>query len=155
MKQSIIRYVAAVLLTAAVALPAAQADDAYNSPRNQVLRAAIKGSTELKAVLATGISVNATDNDCETALMEAADRGNLNAVLNLIIAGADVNARDEDGETALMIAADEGHAAIVQALIAAGADINARDEEGESALDKAIDERRHAAAEVLRAAGAR
>ena len=155
MKQSIIRYVAAVLLTAAVALPAAQADDAYNSPRNQVLRAAIKGSAELKAVLATGISVNATDNDRETALMEAADRGNLNAVLNLIIAGADVNARDEDGETALMIAADDGHAAIVQALIAAGADINARDEEGESALDKAIDERRHAAAEVLRAAGAR
>jgi hypothetical protein len=111
-----------VLLTAVVALPAAQADDAYNSPRNQVLRAASKGSAALKAVLATGISVNATDNDRETALMEAADRGNLNAVLNLIVAGADVNAHNEDGETALMIAADDGHTAIVPALIAAGAD---------------------------------
>ena len=87
--------------------------------------------------------------------LEAADRGNLQAVRNLISAGADVNAKDEDGETALMIAADDGHTAIVQALIAAGADVNARDDEGESALDKARDERRRSTIDALRAAGAR
>lgn len=156
MKNTHTKRLAAVLLAAVFSVQSANAsDDNPNSPLNRVLRAAINSSAALQTVLAEGISVNVTDNDGETALMEAADRGNLQAVRNLISAGADVNAKDEDGETALMVAADDGHTAIVQALIAAGADVNARDDEGESALDKARDERRRSTIDALRAAGAR
>lgn len=154
MKNTHITKLAAVLLTVATLAPVAQADDAPNSARNQVLRAAMNSGADLRAVLDKGISVDATDDDRETALMEAADRGNLTAVVNLISAGANVNARDDDGETALMIAADEGHTKIVEVLIAAGADVNARDEDGETALQKARKERHRAAAAALQAAGA-
>ncbi len=40
-----------------------------------------------------------------TALMHAADSGNLEAVTFLIGKGADVNATDSDGNTALWVAA--------------------------------------------------
>lgn len=150
MKSAYIAKIAAVMVATA---SAAFADDDYNSARLRVLRAAADSAASLQAVLAGGVSVNSTDNEGETALMEAADHGNLHAVRNLIAAGANVNARDEDGETALMVAADEGNVAIIKALIAAGADVNARDNEGETALYKAIDERHRAAADTIRTAG--
>ncbi len=156
MKNTQTTRLAAVLLAAVLCVQNAHAgDDSPNHPVNRVLNAAMSSSAALQAVLSQGISVNVADRDGETALMEAADRGNLQAVRNLISAGANVNSRDEDGETALMIAADDGHTAIVQALIAAGADVNARDEDGESALDKAREERRRDTVDALHAAGAR
>jgi len=150
MKNKSITKIAAVIVATASAV---YADDDYNSARQRVLRAAADSAASLQTVLAGGVNVNVTDNDGETALMEAADNGNLHAVKNLIAAGANVNARDEDGETALMVAADEGNLAIIKVLIAAGADVNARDNEGETALYKATDERNRAAADAIRAAG--
>lgn len=155
MKKTIYTALFAALLCGAIVTPQVTADEPYNSPKRQVLRAARNGDTALKTLLSQGVDVNATDRDGETALMEAADSRNAEAVRVLIANGANVNAADEDGETALMIAADEGNTEAVRLLIQAGANVNARDEEGESALDKALDERNHQAAELLRAAGAR
>ncbi len=126
-----------------------------SEPQKGVYRAAYQGEAALTALLASGVSVNVTDRDGETALMEAADDGQLEALRLLIKHGANVNAADEDGETALMIAADDGRVAIVRELIAAGADLNARDEDGETALMKAREEGRHEVVRVLTEAGSR
>ncbi len=134
------------------ALPAAYADGP--EPQKAVWRAAMSGEAALSALLATGVSINISDWDGETALMEAADRGQLHVVQLLIKHGANVNAADEDGETALMIAADDGNSEVVRALIAAGANVNARDEDGETALRHAEEDRHHETARVLREAGA-
>ena len=155
MKKAIYLTLIGAVLAGAAVTPQASADEPYNHPKHQVLRAARSGDAALKALLNQGVDINATDNDGETALMEAADGRNAEVVRVLIANGANVNAADEDGETALMIAADEGRAETVRLLLEAGANVNARDEDGETALDKAIDERKHKVAELLRAAGAR
>ena len=146
MKNTLI-YAATLL---AVASPLSLADTPHNAPQRVIYRAAAAGAAELQQALSTGLNINAVDDDRETALMRAADKGNLSAVRNLIAAGADVNRQDEDGETALMIAADDGYTEIVQALIAAGANVNLRNDDGETALDIATEERHRHTAEVLR-----
>lgn len=156
MRNHIQKYSVALLLAMVTLAPAVRADyHPIPSPHKLLLRAASAGGAELQSVLAKGVDINITDEERETALMEAADDGNLRAVQNLIAAGADVNLRNEDAETALMMAADEGYTEIVKALIAAGAEPNAVDEDGETALQKAIHEGHRATADALRAAGAR
>ena len=61
--------------------------------------------------------VNQADREGKTALMRAANHGQVAEVQRLLAAGAQVNAQDNDGETALMMAADEGHAAVVKLLL--------------------------------------
>ena len=141
MKKTIYTALFGALLCGAIVAPQVTADEPYNSQQRQVLRAARSGDAALKSLLSQGVNINATDEDGETALMEAADGRNPEV--------------GRDGETALMIAADEGNTETVRLLIQAGANVNARDDEGESALDKALDERNHQVAELLRAAGAR
>ncbi len=133
------------------ALPTAYADGP--EPQKAIWRAAMSGEPALTALLASGVSINISDRDGETALMEAADKGQLEVVKLLIRHGANVNAADEDGETALMMAADDGFTEVVRVLIAAGANVNARDEDGETALWNAEEERHPDTAEVLREAG--
>ena len=58
------------------------------------------------------------------ALLEAARRGELAAVRELIRHGADVDAARGDGMTALHLAAERGHAEVARALIDAGAAID-------------------------------
>ncbi len=143
----------AILLAAMFALPVAYADGP--EPHKAVFRAAMAGEAELTRLLSGGVSVNVTDHDGETALMEAADKGRVEAVKLLLKHGANVNAADHDGETALMMAADEGRTEVVRVLIAAGANLDARDEDYETALMKAEDEHHADTARVLREAGAK
>lgn len=149
-------HIAAVaLLVVGILTPQAAADTPYNAPQRVILRAAGDSAEALKKAIDSGLNVNATDDDYETALMKAADDGRRTAVRNLIAAGADVNLQDEDGETALMKAADEGYADIVQQLINAGANVNLRDDDGETALQKARKERHRRVVEILQQAAAR
>ncbi|MBR1978491.1 MAG: ankyrin repeat domain-containing protein [Akkermansia sp.] len=149
MKKSTI--IAVTMLAAWAYTPAALADDdAAERACKTIVAAAARGEADLQKLIAGGHNVNMTDDDGETPLMRAAERGNLRAVDALIKAGANVNAKDEDGNTALMDAADEGHNDVVLRLIQAGADVNARDDEGETALSKAIDERHTDTATLLR-----
>jgi Ankyrin repeats (3 copies) len=62
--------------------------------------------------------------DC-TALMQAAEVGNLDQVRALLQSGADVNEPRGTGHTALMLAAGRDHLEMVQTLLRAGANPNA------------------------------
>lgn len=59
-------------------------------------------------------------------LIDAANRGDLAAVEDLLSRSADVHARDGWSSTALMYAASKGHFEIVKRLLAAGAPLNER-----------------------------
>jgi ankyrin repeat protein len=66
-------------------------------------------------------------------LIDAAARGDLATVEQLLAAGADVYAQDERGRTALIAAAYGNHVAVARALVAAGADVNVKDKTQQSA----------------------
>jgi ankyrin repeat protein len=65
------------------------------------------------------------------SLLEACEKGNIEAVKQHLAAGADVNAKDDHGQTPLHAAAREGLKEVVELLIAAGADVNAKYDDGE------------------------
>ncbi len=67
--------------------------------------------------------------------MDAAAKGDLAGVRDLLSKGADVNARDDSGRSALMSAAN---AAVAEALIAKGADVNAKTQNNLTALYYAL-----------------
>lgn len=86
-----------------------------------------------------------------TELMEAATKGDLARVRDLLAKGADVNAMGRSGLTALMAAAN---AEVAEALIARGADVNVKGPTGLTALTHAVDWNRIDVALVLLARGA-
>lgn len=150
MKTSTHRYTAVALLATAIFVSAAQAHDRNSDPQQAILRAAENSPTALQKELDSGLDINATDNDYNSALMQAAEDGNLSAVKALIAAGAEVNMRNEDAESALILAAEEGHTDIVMVLIEAGADVGAVDKDGENAYYKAIKENHPGTARAIR-----
>ena len=74
--------------------------------------------------LAVGTAAAATSP--ETALLDAARRGDVAVVRTLIAKGADVDEADGDGMTALHWAAARGHADVAALFIAAEADVQAK-----------------------------
>jgi uncharacterized protein len=86
----------------------------------------------LSLVLCISPSIYAGDINVD--LIEAAAKGEITRVKNLLAKGADVNAREQQGRTALMEAAAKGQTASVEVLLAKGADIHARDQDGMTAL---------------------
>ncbi|MBI1927365.1 ankyrin repeat domain-containing protein [Candidatus Poribacteria bacterium] len=73
-----------------------------------------------------------------TALHQAADSNNPEAVHLLIQAGADVNQPNQSGETPLHIAAAQSNQEIVEVMIAAGANKTITTARGETPLDYAV-----------------
>ena len=67
-------------------------------------------------------------------LVEAAARGSVQGVRDLIAAGADPNQRDENGITALIISAYAGNVEIVRLLLAVKANPNVANNDEETAL---------------------
>jgi len=74
----------------------------------------------VKALIALGADVNAQNYYGHTALMEAADNGNLEEVRFLLDKGADVTTWAH-GRTALKIARNKGYKEIAEILRAHGA----------------------------------
>jgi 2-iminobutanoate/2-iminopropanoate deaminase len=72
--------------------------------------------------------------DVNTALLKAAETGNVGNVKALLQKGADPNTTDEFKRTPLMIASLHDHANVVTAMIEAGAEISARAKYGQTAL---------------------
>jgi ankyrin repeat protein len=86
--------------------------------KGRFMNSALEGDlTEVKAMLAAGVNVNAKRDDANvTALILASQNGHLEVVQFLLDAGADVNVETNDGATALMVAAHNCHLEVVQAL---------------------------------------
>jgi ankyrin repeat protein len=106
-------------------------------------------------LVARGADVKARSKVGETALMDAAARGDLAAAKLLLDRGADVNAVDHRGYTALIFAAhyDGDAVELVRLLLSRGADIRAR-AEGETALSLAARRGETGVTKVLRTASA-
>lgn len=84
------------------------------------------------------LSPAAQQMELEQAMIDAANRGDLQAVEKYIAAGVNVNAQNIFGEdTALMNVAMKGHLPVVKFLIKAGANPNLQDRLGQTALIKA------------------
>ena len=109
----------------------------------------------VQLLVAHGADVKTRSKVGETALMDAAARGDLAAVRLLLERGADVNAVDHRGYTALIFAAhyDADAVELVRLLLARGADIQAK-AEGETALSLAARRGETEVTKVLRAAAA-
>nr|WP_232248758.1 ankyrin repeat domain-containing protein [Streptacidiphilus rugosus] len=69
----------------------------------------------------------------DRALLDAAGRGDLQALGEALAAGADTEARDEAGRTALLMASLADDVPLAEALLAAGADVDAQDNRRDNA----------------------
>jgi len=80
-----------------------------------------------------------TERELNIVLIDAAKKGDIEAVKQHLAAGTDVNGKGELGLTVLHNAAAAGHKEITQLLIAKGADVNAKGASGRTPLDFAED----------------
>jgi ankyrin repeat protein len=69
-----------------------------------------------------------------TAMHEAAEKGQVSLLLELLKSGADVNDKDEQGRTALHKAAEKGNRSAAIMLLMFGADVGEKDAKGLNAL---------------------
>ena len=81
--------------------------------------------------------------------MDAANKGNIEAVKQHLTGGADVNAKGIGGMTPLHRAAREGHKEVSELLITNSADVNAKDKRGRTPLHRAAREGHKEVAELL------
>ncbi|WP_422465540.1 ankyrin repeat domain-containing protein [Endozoicomonas sp. ALC013] len=107
-------------------------------------------------LLDKGADINAPKNinTQYTPLHFAAEKGQPDAIYELIARKADVDARTKNGFTPLHYAAAQGQPEAIDALIAAGADVNARTKNGFTPLHYAAARGQQEAIDALIAAGA-
>lgn len=103
----------------------------------------------LKILVDAGADPNAGDSSGRTALMQASNYGNEDAVLLLIDRGAIVNQKDYNGRSALMYAANGKYVRCDPSSAGHGADVYARDLDGKTAVDLARASRNEVAAGLI------
>lgn len=87
-------------------------------------------------LLASGADVNATSKDRNyTALMDAAQIGEVKIVQLLLKNNADPNTQSKDGQTALILAVGRQDVDVIESLLQSGGDYSLKDGMGMSALD--------------------
>jgi hypothetical protein len=108
-------------------------------------------------LIALGAEGETLEDPDETPLMQAAEKGDLTAMQQLLAGKGDVNARDQKGQTALIYACRNPPAspALIKALLAAGADMNFRSRDSYTALAWATARGNNAVVQLLRRAGAK
>jgi uncharacterized protein len=110
------------LLLAAVGCGVAKR--ASRTPETDALFRAVRAGnadTVKELLVSPNIDVNASDEQGNTPLIEAARLGHDDIVRALLIARADSKIKNADGKTALMLASEGGHEDAVRALTEAGA----------------------------------
>ncbi|MDP7049014.1 MAG: ankyrin repeat domain-containing protein [Verrucomicrobiota bacterium] len=88
-------------------------------------------------------------SEANSALMDAAKRGNIEAIKQHLTDGADVNVKGIGGMAPLHRAAREGHKEASELLITNGADVNAKDKRGRTPLHRTAREGHKEVAELL------
>ncbi|KAL2819344.1 ankyrin repeat-containing domain protein [Aspergillus cavernicola] len=120
--------------------------------------AATKNRADIITILLThGASVNAIVSNPRlhrTALIQAAEHGNLKSIQLLLSHNASINHTDYYNRTALSHAAENGHVETLQTLLDAGAKIDIPDANGQTPLSWAVTEGHRLAVEVLVRVGA-
>lgn len=101
------------------------------------------------------VDVDGQDSVGNSALADAAYKGQVVLVDELLRSGADVNSANNAGVSVLMSAIATRHADVVRRLIKAGARVNAQDGSGETALMYAARYRNLEAAQLLLDGGAK
>lgn len=81
----------------------------------------------LSLTLASLLPCAAYAQDLKEQLLNAARKGDAQAVKAALAKGADVNAKTEYGATALSFATDRGHIEVIKVLLDNGADVNVKD----------------------------
>jgi ankyrin repeat protein len=84
------------------------------------------------------MALNKANLELFNRLLEAVERGDVDATETALLDGAPINARSEYGKTPLMFATEYGHSALVTLLRKHGARLDMMDEEGEPALFYAL-----------------
>jgi len=124
---------------------------------SELIKAAKNGNLDnVYKYLAKDSNINGRNNSGRTALIQAANSKNTNAVkiVELLLeAGSDINASDNKGNTALILAAKIGNASIVQLLLSKGANSELKNNSGYTALDQAEENNRHNAINILKLGG--
>jgi ankyrin repeat domain-containing protein 50 len=80
------------------------------------------------------VNTNATDEDGQTPLLWAAQKGHEAAVKLLLERGAELETKDKDGQTPLLWAAQNGDEAVVKLLLERGAELETKDKDGQTPL---------------------
>lgn len=99
----------------------------------QVIQSAMKRSSEIWRQIES-VKAAKPDYVTPTSLQEAARRGDLAAVKNLLAKGTDVNAKDEGGAAALLWAVSRNQGPVAELLLANGADVDAASEDKTTSL---------------------
>lgn len=84
------------------------------------------------------VDIDQRDKDGATALIRAAEKGDVKQLRELLEDGADINAADKNGWTALMRAVKGHHLKTTADLITAGADLHAETRNGWNVLSIAV-----------------
>ena len=126
-------------------------DDCFMTPKGLLAFDAPRAKTRELA------ATNSADSTIVISLHEAAERGDLVAIVHYFRTGTDINAKDgEDGETPLHRAITRGQTKAAEMLISIGCDLNiGRTKDGDTPLDMAEERGRTEIAKLLREKGAK
>src|SRR5437773_1281504 len=97
----------------------------------------MKPGTRLVVAIAMLLAASSIAIAADATLLDAAERGDRAAALQLLAKGANANAAGPDGTTAIMWAASNNDLELVRALIKAGANVTLKNQFGTSALTEA------------------
>jgi cytohesin len=94
----------------------------------------IRNVKEIRALLDSGVDINAQDKDGNTPLHWASEEGYIEVIDVLLASGAKLNAKNKHGDTPMHFAAFRGNTKAIDTLLAAGAELNVKDEYGDTPL---------------------
>jgi hypothetical protein len=112
------------------------------------------GYKDLELLVGTGISINACDEDGETALFVAAQCGDFGCIESLVALKADVDKRNREERTPIFSAAMNGNMDCVKGLVELKATVNFVDRQGYNAFVVAAEAGHFEIVEYLKQHGA-